>query len=215
MPKNVSSEIKDSKEDGPPEPYKTYLPIGFTAVVAVLLAMHLYNGKAIDDTTITLLGVAVIVWFMPLVTRIKIGGSEIELGRRVNDLEARETKLKEMMEALEATSKRSEELLEMVTEASVDGGDSGAIAEEELPPEQLAVLRALADTRYTLRTLTGVFKAVHSEGLVKFSHRGEVEAVLKDLLNSGFARSAIGKSKTKVWGLTPQGRAQVDQNWKT
>jgi hypothetical protein len=225
MEKGETTGIDDQQGDGPPEPYRTYLPIGFTLVAAGLLWVHIRGGNTVDDTSITLLGVAVIVWFMPLVTRIKIGGSEIELGQRVGrlevakdqnlerlrDLEEREASLKETIAALEAANEKSEALLEMVADASRDADESSAVVDEQLPDDQEAVLRALADPRYTLRTVTGVFKAVRKEGQVKFNYRGEVEAILNLLLQTGFARSATGKSQTTVWGLTPQGRAQVEK----
>ncbi|AZV76490.1 hypothetical protein EBB79_00335 [Parasedimentitalea marina] len=166
-----------------------------------------------------MVGVAFVVWFLPLVTKIKIGGSEIELGQRIHrledakdtsqqqirDLELREASLMGTIEEL----KRSEAVFEVFTSASTEADDLNNDGDLGLNPEQHSVLKALSDPRYTLRTVTGVFKSARAaqEGAMRSKDR--TNEVLQELLDFGLARTAKGKSNTVVWGLTPSGRAQV------
>ncbi|PCJ06451.1 MAG: hypothetical protein COB16_13315 [Rhodobacteraceae bacterium] len=199
--------------------YSHILPACFSIIAAALVLFQICTEKKLNEATVTLVGVAFIVWFLPLVTKIKIGGSEIELGQRIHrledakdtsqqkirDLEAREASLLGTIEEL----KRSDAVFEVFASASTEADDINNGGDLGLTPEQHSVLKALSDTRYTLRTVTGVFKSARAEQEGAMGSKVQTNEVLQELLDFGLARTAKGKNNTVVWGLTPSGRAQV------
>jgi len=161
----------------------------------VLLIAHFCLEIPIENEVLFLVGMTFLVWFLPFVTRIKVGDHEIELGRRIQETEEKRQKDAEFVAAF--------------TDASTEVDGTGTGGDENLTPEQLSVLHALADERFTLRTVTGVFKTARTDSGGAVSTKAKTEGVLQELLDLGMARTALGKSNTFVWGLTPTGRANA------
>ncbi|MDQ2090911.1 hypothetical protein [Marimonas arenosa] len=177
-----------------PPLYALWIPLAFTLVSGLLLVLHFQGRITLDSPVITLVGAAVLVWFLPLVTRIKLGENEIELGKRMSEVEMAVRQDAERVDALVDT--------QIAPEADDDGG-AGPAAAEALDPDQAAILLALDHPRYNLRTVTGTRK---ESGLAS---NAAVAATLDRLKDKGLVRTVTGKSGTPVWGLTQKGRLAV------
>ena len=203
--------MSDDQENPKTQPitklYSITIPAAFTIVTAVLLVLHFMEKITLDSPVITLIGAAALLWFLPLVTKIRLGDNEIELGQRVAEVEA----------AQKAEAEKVDVLFENVTEVDdlsdpdVPEGTQSARAMLDIPVVEgveKAVLLGLDHPQYTLRTVRGVSRAVSKQDGDAVD-RPTVERALERLKDQGLTRTVPGKSGTPVWGLTQKGRLAV------
>ena len=188
----------DPMEPGKVPPlYSVWIPLAFSLVAGLLLVLHFTGKITLDSPAVTLIGAAVLIWFLPLVTKIKLGDNEIELGQRVANVEAAVAEDAERVDALVDAQIAPEDT------DDVDPSPDKALQKNALAADQQAILLALDHPRYTLRTVTGTRK---ESGLANNTAVSTELDLLKDL---GLVRTVTGKSGTPVWGLTQKGRLAV------
>lgn len=143
-----------------------------------LLLLHLGGKVTVDTTALALIGLILLSWLLPLLSKLKVGGVEIELRERVA-------------------------ALEQETEAIVDAAAAPDHEVELFRTDTTAptLREVLARGPYTFRSLSALSRATRL-------NPAEIEAELSAMVSSGLAVMVLGKGKRKLWGLTARGRSQ-------
>jgi len=128
----------------------------FSFICLALLCLKLVANVAVDSTAVLLLTLAGLPWIFPYLKGLKLpGGFEFEFKEQIQDVkrlvEAVKNDVKEQVEDL--VSEPEEQPIAVVTE---DRHDVVASPPPPLEPKEITVLKALLDSRFAMRTFSGI-----------------------------------------------------------
>jgi len=151
-------------------------------------------GSKLAPPHLILIGLAILPWAGNFISSIKLSASGIEA-----DFHNLEQGFEDMLQAQGEPD--HDAAPEAPTSSPATPNSSPTIDSIEK-----SILMALKDSRYTLRSWSGVRDDANNKG--KANLRGKIETVLylSDLESNGLAKSIVGpKSRKTLWSITPDG----------
>ena len=173
----------------------------FSVLCLALLYLKLVKTVEVDPTSVLLLTLAGLPWIFPYLKGMKLpGGIELEfkeVKRLVEEVQQVNKDLKEQAE-------RVEDLVSEPERPALDAMAANArqriavTQEQPLEPKTLTVLKALLDSRFVMRTFSGIAMDTHLS-------TAEVDTVLRELERRGLAQ-VVERPRGLRAIITAQGR---------
>jgi len=174
----------DPNPDVPLPPLPAWLSPVLSVAIGILLIIHLFTKTKMDTVALGLIGLAMLAWLLPRLSKFKAGGVEFELAQ------------------VQKTVQKLEEQTEAIVEAAAapEGAAEVLRLTAETPPQTLT--EALASGPYAFRSLAALSSATGRTG-----HQIEIE--LAGMVADGRAVGVRGKGGRRLWGLTAAGRLRT------
>jgi len=162
--------------------------------------LKLAKTVEVDPTSVLLLTLAGLPWIFPYLKGMKLpGGIELEfkeVKRLVEEVQQVNKDLKEQAERVEDLVSEPERPLDPM---AANAREHIAVTQEQpLEPKALAVLKALLDSRFVMRTFRGIAMDTHLSS-------SEVDTVLRELERRGLAQ-VVERPRGLRAIITAQGR---------
>lgn len=170
----------------------------FSVLCFALLYLKLVKTVEVDPTSVLLLTLAGLPWIFPYLKGMKLpGGIELEfkeVKRLAEEVQRVNRDIKEQAE-------RVEDFVSEPERPTVDAMAANApqrIVEQPLEPKALTVLKALLDSRFVMRTFSGIAMDTHLSS-------ADVDTVLRELERRGLAQ-VVERPRGLRAVITAQGR---------
>ena len=173
----------------------------FSVLCLALLYLKLVKTVEVDPTSVLLLTLAGLPWIFPYLKGMKLpGGIELEfkeVKRLVEEVQQVNKDLKEQAERVEDLVSEPER--PALDPMAANAREHIAVTQEQpLEPKALAVLKALLDSRFVMRTFSGIAMDTHLSS-------SEVDTVLRELERRGLAQ-VVERPRGLRAIITAQGR---------
>ncbi len=173
----------------------------FSVLCLALLYLKLVKTVEVDPTSVLLLTLAGLPWIFPYLKGMKLpGGIELEFKEVKRLVEAVQQVNKDIKEQAERVEDLVSEPERPAFDAMAANARQGIAVTQEQPlePKALAVLKALLDSRFVMRTFSGIAMDTHLSS-------SEVDTVLRELERRGLAQ-VVERPRGLRAIITAQGR---------